>query len=251
MTYSSLKRSILVLFSSLVIIAAGCIIQTAAAGKLYAETLCNKPDYTCVKVKPGQTWEKIEPDPKKQDILKRVNRMNIQPRAGSVVAIPKSLDTITIYDVAPFPRYIDPTGIKTIYISQKDLAWGAYDADGELVWWGPASPGRGYCADIRTHCITPDGDYSIERKQGIECISSQFPIHKDGTKGGAQMPYCMHFYKGIALHGSPLVPGYADSHGCVRLFIEDAKWLNQHFIDIPRRDGPPPTRVIVSENFAL
>ncbi len=46
------------------------------------------------------------------------------------------------------------------------------------------------------------------------------------------MPYCMHFSGGYALHGSPTVPGYNASHGCVRLFTEDAKWLNQHFVDI-------------------
>ncbi len=46
------------------------------------------------------------------------------------------------------------------------------------------------------------------------------------------MPYCMYFHKGFALHGSDDIPGYRASHGCVRMFIEDAKWLNQEFVEV-------------------
>ena len=60
------------------------------------------------------------------------------------------------------------------------------------------------------------------------------------------MPYCMHFFRGYALHGSEVVPGFRDSHGCVRLFIEDAKWLNEEFIIVPRAGGIIGTRVIVN-----
>ncbi len=58
------------------------------------------------------------------------------------------------------------------------------------------------------------------------------------------MPYCMHFFMGYALHGSDQVPGYAASHGCVRMFIEDARWLNEEFIDVagPQQLG---TRIII------
>ncbi|MCX7124554.1 MAG: L,D-transpeptidase, partial [Gammaproteobacteria bacterium] len=38
----------------------------------------------------------------------------------------------------------------------------------------------------------------------------------------------------FALHGSTL-PGYNASHGCVRLFFDDAKWLNQDFLNIGTR----------------
>lgn len=46
------------------------------------------------------------------------------------------------------------------------------------------------------------------------------------------MPYCMFFHGGYALHGSYKVPGYDDSHGCIRLFIDDARWLNEEFVKI-------------------
>jgi lipoprotein-anchoring transpeptidase ErfK/SrfK len=64
-------------------------------------------------------------------------------------------------------------------------------------------------------------------------VSTAFPRRADGFHGGAPMPYCMHFYRGYALHGSTTVPGYRASHGCIRMFIEDARWLNEEFIDLP------------------
>lgn len=45
------------------------------------------------------------------------------------------------------------------------------------------------------------------------------------------MPYCMFFKGGYAIHASD-VPGYNASHGCVRVFYEDAEWLNREFADI-------------------
>ena len=44
-------------------------------------------------------------------------------------------------------------------------------------------------------------------------------------KGGAKMPYCMFYDGGYAIHGSYEVQGYHASHGCVRTYIEDARWL--------------------------
>lgn len=214
--------------------------------KFYGKKLCKKADYTCVKVKRGQSWEKLFPNAEQRDIVKRVNRMNRRLYAGLTIAVPKNLDNLTVYDVSPFPRYIDTTGEKTIYIDQEKLAWGAYDHEGELVWWGPISSGKNYCADVGRGCTTPSGSYKVIRKQGINCVSSKYPIN---TGGGAPMPYCMHFFGGYALHGSYDVPGYRDSHGCVRLFIEDARWLNHEFVE-PAGGGRKATRVIV-DGFEL
>ena len=133
---------------------------------------------------------------------------------------------------------------KPFLSAKKKLAWAAYDEGGELVWWGPASPGSGRCSASEGHCITPSGAFRVIRKQDIECISTAFPRRANGDNGGAPMPYCMHFFRGYALHGSYDVPGYRDSHGCVRIFIEDARWLNEEFIDVPGT-GLKGTRVIV------
>lgn len=210
----------------------------------FGESLCQSPDYFCIKVKSFETWDSLFPNVEERDIVRRINRMNISLRPGMSIAVPKNIDRLTIYDVSPFPRYIESDGEKTIYVNQKQLAWGAYDENGELLWWGPLSSGSGHCKGLDGTCITPSGSFRIIRKQDIDCVSTAFPIRTEGESGGAQMPYCMHFFRGYALHGSDTVPGYRASHGCVRIFIEDARWLNEEFITVPE-DGAKGTRVIV------
>lgn len=215
----------------------------------YGETLCNQPDYFCMKVKSQDSWDKLFPNIEERDMVKRINRMNIRLKTGMTIAVPKNIERLTIYDVSPFPRYIESDGEKTIYVSQKNLAWGAYDQDGELLWWGPISSGVDHC-NVSGGCTTPTGSFRVIRKQDIDCVSTVFPRRANGESGGALMPYCMHFFRGFALHGSYDVPGYRASHGCVRMFIEDARWLNEEFIDIPG-GGMRGTRVVLDAPVAL
>lgn len=207
--------------------------QSVMAHARFGESLCTSADYTCLKIKSYDTWDSLFPNPEERDIVKRINRMNIALRSGIVIAVPNNLERLSIYDVSPFPRYIESDGEKTIFVSQKQLAFGAYDEQGQLVWWGPISSGSGLCGAADGNCLTPTGTFRIIRKQDIDCISTVFPRRANGINGGAIMPYCMHFFRGFALHGSEVVPGYRDSHGCVRLFIEDARWLNEEFINLP------------------
>ncbi len=211
----------------------------------FGEALCDSPDYFCIYVKTGESWESLFANSEERDIVKRVNRMNIPLRPGMTIAVPKNIERLTIYDVAPFPRYIQPTGEKMIYVNQQQLAWGAYDASGELVWWVPLSSGSAQCSQALGGCKTPTGIFRVIRKQDIDCISTAFPIRSEGNNGGAIMPFCMHFYRGFALHGSEVIPGYRDSHGCVRMFIEDAQWLNEEFVELPGEGGVKGTRVII------
>lgn len=137
------------------------------------------------------------------------------------------IPVVNAYNYAPFPERISAGNI--IKVDLGKLAWAAYDSQGYLVRWGEASGGKRYCADIRRGCRTVTGTYTIYRKQGPGCKSSRFPV----GRGGAPMPYCMHFKGGYAMHGGN-VPGYNASHGCVRLHYEDARWLNQEFVDVGR-----------------
>ena len=106
------------------------------------------------------------------------------------------------------------------------MAWAAYDAQGQLVNWGPIASGRDKCPDSARACKTLTGIYRVFSKENEKCKSDIFPI----GKGGAKMPYCMYFHKGFAMHGSNDMPGYRASHGCVRMFTRDAKWLNEMFV---------------------
>jgi lipoprotein-anchoring transpeptidase ErfK/SrfK len=207
----------------------------------YGRIICNSPDYKCKKVRGGQTWYSLFPDDEARDIVMRLNRTNTRLRSGQIIAVPHNLHQLTVWDISPFPRYIEAPGEKTIYVSQQELAWAAYSSEGELLWWGPISSGRDWCGDVGEGCQTPHGEFRMIRKQGIECESSKFPIE---TNGGAPMPYCMHFYRGFALHGSAYVTGKRSSHGCVRMFVEDARWLNQEFINLPG-EGGRGTRIVI------
>lgn len=196
----------------------------AYAKDFYAASLCKSPDYRCYKVKRHDSWESLFPDVDQRDLVMRINRMNTPLYSGLKLAIPISSD-MNFMDYSPLPKQITPPNEKEIRVSIHDLAFGAYDSDGHLAYWGPVSTARGYCPDIHRGCHTSTGTFAIYRREGSGCVSTKFPV----GRGGAPMPYCMYFHGGFALHGSYEVPGYNDSHGCVRMFVNDAKWLNQEF----------------------
>jgi hypothetical protein len=200
----------------------------------YGARLCKEIGYHCVKVQRNETWESLFPNHETRDMVRRVNRMNISLSRGMTIAVPDNLN-INIMAVSPFPAAIEPSPTNKVIFNQEKLAWGAYDESGHLVKWGPAAGGKNYCPDIERSCRTMPGDFTIYQKRGEECVSTKFPV----GEGGAPMPYCMFFHGGYALHGSPNVPGFNASHGCVRLFTEDAEWLNEEFIHVGR------TKVIV------
>lgn len=204
-------------------------ISTNAIAANYGRRLCSKVGYHCVKVKSGETWARLWPDSDRRRIVMRVNRMNAELRRGMVIAVPDNLNRIDHMDVAPMPRRIEPPGRKVLVVNLKLQAFGAYDKYGYLVHWGPISGGKGWCPDINRRCRTPTGNFYVFHKKGANCISTKYPV----GKGGAPMPYCMFFYGGYAMHAS-FLPGYNASHGCVRMFYEDAKWLNQYFVDMGR-----------------
>lgn len=193
----------------------------------YGQSICKLPEYNCVKVQSRQSWASMFPDEQVRMMVKKVNRMNTPLHAGMTIAVPKNVNSVNVMSLAPFPSEIPSQSGSFIQVSLSKLAWGAY-TDGKLVNWGPVSGGKGYCPDIHSGCHTPTGNFTVFDKQGPGCISHVFPV---ATHGGAPMPYCMHFHGGYALHGSPTVPGFNASHGCVRMFVEDAEWLNHEFVE--------------------
>lgn len=210
---------------------------TAVQAEEYFSTkLCETDQYESIQAQRGDTWNRLFPDPDQRNIVQRLNRMNTRLKSGMYVAVPPELETIDIMALSPFPFTISSPGSKLIVVDLTLLAWGAYDTEGVLLKWGPASGGREWCYDIKEPGKTVMGRFQIYDVRGKNCISKQFPVEK----GGAPMPYAMFFQGGYALHGSDEVPGYNASHGCVRLFNEDAKWLNEEFVGQPGR-----TKVLV------
>lgn len=197
-----------------------------AYAKNYGAKICKTdPQLICYTVKRHDSWGSLFDDPDEKDLVMKLNRMNTPIYKGMKIAIPKDMNA-TVMDFSPFPKQIDPPGEKVIFVALDVLAFAAYDANGNLLYWGPASGGQDYCPDIGRSCHTKTGLFTIYRKEGPGCFSTKFPV----GRGGAPMPYCMYFHGGFALHGSYEVPGYNASHGCVRMFVNDAKWLNQNFV---------------------
>lgn len=196
--------------------------------KYYGERLCQDPQYYCIQTKASDNWHNLFPNPRDREIVRKVNRMNTKLQPGMRIAVPRNLENTTFLSLSPFANKISPRASTLIKVDLNHLAWGAYDQSGKLINWGPISGGKNYCADVGRGCHTITGTYTIKRKQGAGCRSSKYPR----PNGGAPMPYCMHFHGGYALHGSNTVPGHHASHGCVRLFTEDARWLNQNFIRV-------------------
>ena len=229
-----MNKTIRIFFSLLMLL---LFQQSYASMARYALTYCKDPNYTCERVQRGDSWLSLFPDDQQRELVQRVNRMNTQIYPGMTIAVPKDLDKITAMDLSPFPRHMQTSNEKLIYVDPNKNAWGAYDASGNLVNWGPASTGRDWCNDIGRACHTVTGFFHVNSKEGVDCFSTKFPV----GKGGAPMPYCMFFHGGYALHGSPEVMGYNASHGCVRIFFDDAQWLNENFVDA----GAHGTRVEV------
>lgn len=201
-------------------------IQKTSTYQYYGKELCAYPEFRCVQIKSGVSWRALWPDPIQREMVMRLNRTNESIYSRPWIVIPKNLASISYLQLSPFPEFKNTSGKRLILVNLKLQAFAAYDQQGHLVHWGPASGGKNYCSDVKRKCTTPSGVYSIQRKKGFECISSKYPIEKGG---GAKMPYCMFFNGGYGLHGSTTLPGYNASHGCVRLFVDDAKWLNQNF----------------------
>lgn len=112
-----------------------------------------------------------------------------------------------------------------------DLRWAAYE-NGHKIKSGIANGGKpGH--------RTPVGVFRVLDRKGPNYLSTRYPINANGTRGGAQMPYAMHFTKaGHAIHGSPEISNQNSSHGCIRVKTKAARWLNHHFMT-------PGTKVIV------
>ncbi len=204
------------------------LVTPSYAVTYYGPELCKYPQYSCVKVQRSQSWQSMFPDEKERDIVQRLNRNYNHLWAGKTIAIPKNLKYLSIFDVAPFPLKIKSDGEKQVIVDQDKLAWVAYDKYGNMVKWGPIASGSTKCSDSNRACLTMTGIFRFFSKENQNCRSNVYPI----GRGGAKMPYCMYFHKGFAMHGSNDMPGYRASHGCVRMFTRDAKWLNQNFVEL-------------------
>ncbi len=195
----------------------------------YGLSLCHAPGLHCVDVKKGDTWENKFPHDFQRDIVQKLNRANLPLKYRRWLVVPDTWTNINFKDLGPFAGSIDPPGQKLLLVDLRVFAFAAYNAEGHLEYWGPASGGDQWCSDSPLHCQTAAGVFKIVRMKGEDCVSNEYPIE---TKGGSHMPFCMYYYKGYALHADTMTGFTHRSHGCIHLFYGDAKWLQEHFVEL-------------------
>lgn len=199
----------------------------------YGVNLCHDSRFRCEKVQPGQSWASLFPNKMVREVVMRLNRTNVALDYRYTILIPRNLTNIDYMAYSPLPFYRNTHGHRLLFVNLSLFAFGAYDSDGSLLFWGPVSSGSDWCDDTKASCATAVGTFSIFKIEGANCVSGTFPIDLSaGASGGASMPYCMYYHNGFAIHGSTLSGFVNRSHGCVRLFNDDAQWLNEHFVTL-------------------
>ncbi len=199
----------------------------------YVKSMCNYPGLHCVSIVPHEIWIDVFPKLKVRTMMKRLNRFNVALFYRNWLVVPTKWHGLHDWDFSPMPLYRNTHHKPMVVINLHKFAFGAYNKDGKLLRWGPASSGGKICPDDKGQsCTTPTGAFRVFKIGNKDCISRTYPRV---TKGGAPMPYCMFFKGGIAMHASTMM-GFANmSSGCVRLFLSDAEWLNHNFIKMNTR----------------
>ena len=128
-----------------------------------------------------------------------------------------------------------PTRIEIDVARQVLFHW----VGGSLARILPVSTGNNeyYCVDGECSvAVTPGGSFRIGRKAaGLEVA----PL--------GELWWPMYFNGGIAIHGSPSVPAYPASHGCIRIpmyaaptfFDEVPAGTRVHVLNSPEAEAPP------------
>ncbi len=161
-----------ILYVSCIILAAS-VFRLSAAQAYYGKELCTYQQFSCPKVKKGDTWEKRWPDPRQRDIVMRLNRTNLPLSGRSWVLVPKDLTNLDILDLSPFPAQMNTSNRKLVLVDLSKLAFAAYDQNGQLLRWGPVSGGKDFCKDIQESCTTPPGMYQVT----VKGMPTAFPQH--------------------------------------------------------------------------
>jgi len=210
----------------------------------FSTNLCrNHPNqYKCMMFRKGNrpylTWEELFGDGLAKVALQKINRRNTIVWRNHCLAMPFDFKTV----VPPLPRFDDRYQGKVVVVDLRQLAWAAYQ-QGRLVMWGTANGGSKICKETgKPGCKTSVGIFSVLHIAGAGKKSDQYPIDcVDKKKCGHPMPYFMKFKSsGEGLHGNKWLVGRNASHGCIRISVDDARFLGKEFAFI----GMP---IIISE----
>lgn len=208
--------------------------------KDFAHRLCNEQPnlYKCQKVIIPKNkkekyvhWEELYSQEDVRYFIQKINRRNTLIWSNHCIAIPLN-STISKMEIAPFAQDTKEKD-KLVVIDLYNLSWGAYNK-GKLINWGIANGGMGICKETgRMECKTPIGEWFIKEKRKYS-KSTLYPVEcSNKKKCGHPLRWFQIFgNKSEGLHGEYHLLGSNVSHGCVRITIEDAKWLFNEFVEI-------------------
>lgn len=212
--------------------------------KDFAVKLCKlEPNtYRCFKFnKQGKEyllWNEIFDNERIRVMAQKINRRNSLVWKNHCIAVPFDLSKDEM-EFAPFNKKLFPDfklnfdGMKIIVIDLNKLSWGAYSGL-NLIKWGAANGGVGKCKETgKNNCKTPIGCWKVLEKKKSFSRSTLYPVEcKDKKVCGHPLFNAIKFHSsGTEIHGDKNVPGSNISHGCVRVFIKDSKWLH-NFVEI-------------------
>jgi hypothetical protein len=143
-------------------------------------------------------------------LLEKLNRADVE-QLGQLPAlvVPESWDDELSYSVLPLQYPSSEAWPTLLVVHLPGQLFGAYEF-GHLVRWGPVSSGG------RSSPSGP-GTFSLNWRSS-------------GRASTVDPDWFMRWYfnfgnrEGLAFHAYSL-PGYPDSHGCIRLLERDARWL--------------------------
>ncbi|HWB86854.1 MAG TPA: L,D-transpeptidase [Bryobacteraceae bacterium] len=144
-------------------------------------------------------------------LLEKLNRADARHLARLKVLVAPSRWDLDELAYSPLPATYDwaRSREKVLVVDLTSQVFGAYE-NGTLVRWGPVSTGR-------KGDSTPAGVFHLNwwTKGRYSTVDPTW-----------YMPWYFNFLdrEGLAFHAYTL-PGYPDSHACVRMLERDAKWL--------------------------
>lgn len=156
-----------------------------------------------------------------QYVILALNRLDLKNKwRADTLMIPNKIDK-TLMSYSPFPNNLDELKEvkKIVFFSYKIQAYALYD-HGKLVKWGPTSMGK----------------KSAQTKTGLMFANWKKELAISTVDSDWKLPYNFNIHNtlGIGWHQYDL-PGYPASHSCLRLLMDDAKflynWADQWILD--------------------
>lgn len=216
--------------------------ETGSAEKIITEVTVSDTLFQTVRVKKGDTLFKLFG--KKWQLVSRLNRIGPKAlRPGILLKVPRDWEKLENYTPAP-ATLMETSGFKKFILVNLGEQYLAGYEEGIQKFWYPISSGWDTVNTPRWYirrAVQRDSIYSgriyktpfpdMSTPTGFFKVLVKDSTHISNTymtedSVGSPMPWAIMFASGYWFHGTDnkpaALPGFPASHGCIRLFDEDA-----------------------------